>query len=156
MLFEMTNNGTGSPNPYSLAAPLYQWGGDIVPANGIMNGFSPTGDGLGLGVFGGGEPFGINETFGEAIPSQYATGLLATDGWTRGSGNLSAFQHPTGRHQGGSNFVMADGHAKWFAPSNVLAGRYIFPGYCNLWPGNAFASAPDCSNIKQAVTFAPN
>lgn len=38
---------------------------------------------------------------------------------------------PVGRHNGGSNFIMADGHVKWLLPSQVSSGRGpIYPN-CN-------------------------
>ncbi len=36
---------------------------------------------------------------------------------------LCNYATPDGRHAGGSNFLMADCHAKWFRGSQVSAGR---------------------------------
>jgi prepilin-type N-terminal cleavage/methylation domain-containing protein len=60
---------------------------------------------------------------------KYATGYMqysagtTTFTVTGGSGPESSFTGPTGRHLGGSCFLMQDGHAKWLMPAQVSAGR---------------------------------
>ena len=54
---------------------------------------------------------------------KYATGYL--NGVTL---NLGQYSGPLGRHNGGSNYVMCDGHAKFLLPSRVS------PGYNALHP----------------------
>jgi prepilin-type N-terminal cleavage/methylation domain-containing protein/prepilin-type processing-associated H-X9-DG protein len=70
-----------------------------------------------------------------------------------------------GIHTGGSNFVMADGHAKWFLPTQVSGG---FPNngtnYMNLYPTpfcgcsttsgwGAYAAMTTCTDPTLPVTF---
>lgn len=64
----------------------------------------------------------------------YATGRFPGD-QDRPAGNPDAgagdqFPNPAGRHSGGSNFLLADGHAKWIRPEKVCAmagGTLGFP-----------------------------
>lgn len=83
-------------------------------------GGSPAGEGLGATY----DPTGYNSL---QTPDQvsgqgdghlkYATGYL--NGVTN---NLGQFTSPAGRHTGGSNFVMCDGHSKFFRPEQVSPG----------------------------------
>jgi prepilin-type N-terminal cleavage/methylation domain-containing protein/prepilin-type processing-associated H-X9-DG protein len=54
--------------------------------------------------------------------AQYATGWLGginpATFWPAGA-NVTFYGSPGGRHQGGSNFLMADGHARWVLPEYV-------------------------------------
>jgi prepilin-type N-terminal cleavage/methylation domain-containing protein/prepilin-type processing-associated H-X9-DG protein len=61
-----------------------------------------------------------------------------------------------GRHQDGANYVMADGHAKFFRPSAVGAGwPGAAPGTCGSPGGNA--PSVDCSTPPTlAATFSIN
>ncbi|MDR3708822.1 MAG: DUF1559 domain-containing protein [Capsulimonadaceae bacterium] len=153
MLFEMTNNGSATTTDvYNISGTQYVAGADIVPGGGIpFVGCSPVGDGLGLSY----EPFGYAEQYNTTPKDQYATGYLLTDGWTRNAASQAVFASPLGRHSQGSNYVMADGHAKWFMPQAVMAGRDTSAGRCNE-TGNAFAYSPDCTAIQFAATFAVN
>ncbi len=82
-------------------------------------GGSPSGDGLG-GAY---SPNGYNgqSAANGGTPNdgtlKYATGIL--NGVTTTTG---AYLHPDGRHQGGANYVMADGHAKFLKPASVSPG----------------------------------
>jgi prepilin-type N-terminal cleavage/methylation domain-containing protein/prepilin-type processing-associated H-X9-DG protein len=92
--------------------------------------------------------------FSSPITLQMATGYL------RGvqSGDYNRYASPTGRHTGGSNFLMADDHAKFLKPGAVAAGRtntvnetdclgdYTPDGYPE-------ASGTQCSDPTIAVTF---
>ena len=81
-------------------------------------GGSPSGDGLG-GAY---DPNGFNgqPTAGTSGDGRlkYATGYL--NGITA---TLGAFVNAKGRHQGGANYVMADGHAKYIMPYLVSPGH---------------------------------
>jgi len=87
---------------------------------GTYCGGSPAGNGLGQTY----DPTGYNSL---KVPDQvsgqrdgflkYATGYL--NGVTQ---NLGQYDSPHGRHQNGSNFIMCDGHAKFFMPEKVSPG----------------------------------
>ena len=80
-------------------------------------GGSPAGNGLGGDYL----PNGYNGHAGAGTPNdgaiKYATGI--PNGATA---DLGSYLTPLGRHQQGSNYVMADGHAKWLRSSMVSAG----------------------------------
>ena len=83
-------------------------------------GGSPAGEGLGASY----DPTGYNSLQNPDPASaqgdghlKYATGYL--NGVTN---NLGQFTSPAGRHNGGSNFVMCDGHAKYLRPEQVSPG----------------------------------
>jgi prepilin-type N-terminal cleavage/methylation domain-containing protein/prepilin-type processing-associated H-X9-DG protein len=83
-------------------------------------GASPVGNGMGGANY---SPDGYNnigsisQTFvGNTNLLQYATGAFRNTNW------LGSFVSLTGRHQNGSNYVMADGHAKWLQCGAVSAG----------------------------------
>ena len=77
---------------------------------------------------------------------QYVTGVLRNSA-VNTYGNFTA----TPRHTDGSNYTMADGHAKFFRPSAVSAG------YENATPGNCgspdIAATTTCSDNTIAATF---
>jgi prepilin-type N-terminal cleavage/methylation domain-containing protein/prepilin-type processing-associated H-X9-DG protein len=54
--------------------------------------------------------------------------------------NAAIYKDLSGRHSGGSNFVMADGHAKWIMPGQVSAGYIITPAQLFSWSGGAVAA----------------
>ncbi|BDI31210.1 hypothetical protein CCAX7_32610 [Capsulimonas corticalis] len=99
-----------------------------------VNGNSPGGDGVG---FPGADPIGKAAIGGGCANMgdcpEYATGYMINSGKS-GYGPASTpnvFISATGRHQDGSNFIMADFHAKWLKGSSVSAG------------GTNYASGPD-------------
>jgi len=110
-------------------------------------GGSPTGCGLGNQY----DIVGYNTSFGSTNDGshvQYATGYLRNS-VQNANGN---FTGPLGRHTDGANYVMADGHAKWFRGSSVSGGYPNgTPGDCGA-PGNTAASV-DCSDSTIAATF---
>lgn len=111
------------------------------------SGGSPSGCGLGsqYDIMGYNTAFGSNNN-GQQV--QYATGYLRNScGVT-----YNMFTGPTGRHTNGSNYVMADGHAKWFLGSAVSGGYpNATPGDCGS-PGNTAATV-SCSDSTIAATF---
>jgi prepilin-type N-terminal cleavage/methylation domain-containing protein/prepilin-type processing-associated H-X9-DG protein len=139
VLFEMTGAGgtrnnsyeydltSGNPqNPHSDYSCEFGQGG------------SPSGDGSANNVSGYNDPSGANsENDGVGTPSdgdlKYATGYMQYS--TVGS---SQFISPIGRHSGGSNFMLADGHAKWLRGGVVSAGR------TNPVPGDAGGETTVC------------
>ncbi|MGI4789320.1 MAG: DUF1559 domain-containing protein [Janthinobacterium lividum] len=85
-------------------------------------------------AYGNGRPGQINKNFPytyEPANTYYATGFFGGIGQTSDTkgGGCSPYNDDTacwldtvGRHNGGSNFLMADGHAKWLRGSSVSSG----------------------------------
>lgn len=128
--------GYQNPGPNQAA-------GDDVPAD-----FGGSAGGLGMG--GPFDPSGFNSNGGvaggQSFTIKWATGPLVNS-------NLGAAQNdftPKGRHTDGANYVMADGHAKFFLPSHVSGGALntAAEGDCGH-PG--VAATTECSKI--AATF---
>jgi prepilin-type processing-associated H-X9-DG protein len=67
------------------------------------------------------------------IENQYATGYLG--GRLPPDPRATQFERVDGRHADGSNFLLADGHARWFRGADVSSGRN--------------AEAENCSQDKQ-------
>jgi len=112
------------------------------------NGGSAAGYGLG-GPF---DPSGYNNN-GGTEPS--STGALKwATGYLRGSNTGVAeddFTAATGRHTDGTNFLMADDHAKWFRGSSISAGyNNGTPASCG---GNPTAAATDCADPTIGATY---
>ncbi len=91
--------------------------------------------GEGVGFFGGNE--------------WLATGQMRGDGPVIGGVTANGYlRSMDGRHNGGSNFLLADGHVKWFKPNNVSAGQNVGNGQSNAvnlcddntWPSNGVSS----------------
>lgn len=163
LLFECTNSGSTTPNVYLISQPLLGTGSTDDHISGTLpmtDGNSPAGHGIGNGEY---ELNGYNAGYNSAIGGwlQYATGFMVnsatstTEAFGTG-GTGSGFTGATGRHDGGSNFLMDDGHAKWFMPGAVSAGSTngnINKGNCG---GGGTAAATDCATPSIAVTFSPN
>jgi len=85
--------------------------------------------------------------------NQYATGTLGG----RSPAPPSQFQQPAGRHSGGSNFLLADGHVRWLPGSAVSSGlSAALPG-ChqdNLPPLPGCAAAVNPSDPEPILTAA--
>ena len=77
---------------------------------------------------------------------KYATGILRNS-----VGNVYGNFTPTARHSDGSNYTMADGHAKFFRPSAVTAGHEnANSGDCG---SVGIAATTSCSDNTVAATF---
>jgi prepilin-type N-terminal cleavage/methylation domain-containing protein/prepilin-type processing-associated H-X9-DG protein len=119
LLFEVTNSKyydiTTETYPASYPVPAGKDGGTATYCGG-----SPAGAGLG-GQY---EPNGYNSSSAAdgGTPTdgtlKYATGIL--NGITVDTGSFLARD---GRHTGGANYVMADGHAKFLRPTQVSPGH---------------------------------
>lgn len=153
LLFEVLNSNG------SIAA----W---TIPADA---GSSPAGNGL--DATSGNTLTGANNGSGAPHVScasclKYSTGVMAN---VCPGGNCAAsaitdtgsyYTSVDGWHSGGSNYLMADNHAKWLIPSTVAAGAdVIVSGFNNYatCPANKNNYAPtvDCANPKvYAATFA--
>ncbi len=111
----------------------------------------------GYGIGGSYDPSGYNSNMN--VPGGTATSLKWATGYLRNSRTgvaLKDFTGPMGRHNGGSNFIMADGHAKWFRPENVSGG---YPNPTPTDCGNAtgpVAAGTACGDSTLAATFNVN
>jgi prepilin-type N-terminal cleavage/methylation domain-containing protein/prepilin-type processing-associated H-X9-DG protein len=157
MLFEVANANwvdiTAPTGPGGFAGSNWSGYGNW---DGFFNGMSPAGNGIGSP---GNDPSGSN--VGTSAGSlKYATGYMANS--FPGTAPASSFAAPTGRHTDGSNFLMADTHAKFLHGAQVSAGNNsdldTWGGICGyVWTagsaGADAASADQCSNGKTAATF---
>jgi len=84
----------------------------------------------------------------------FATGFLGGRGGTVGTtgGN---FEGEQGRHLDGSNYLMADGHVKWFRGDKVSSGFMAANSTDAQVSGGSFPAAAGTENSSFAVTFSP-
>ncbi len=145
--YDVTNlrNKGGQPGDPSIAT---QNNGDETYGGGSL---------AGCGLGGKYDMVGYSTHFGSdrATPADDGKAHYAT-GYLRNSGTDSVSKldfTPLGRHSGsGANYVMADGHAKFFRPGSVSGGYPNGPaGNCGT-PGNT-ASTVDCADSTIAATF---
>ncbi len=113
--FEIINSGY-----YDITIPdgATNSTGQASDVTGANYGGSPSGFGTG----GSEDLSGFNTAFGSFNKGgnvQYATGYLRN---SQANAN-GDFTGPLGRHSDGANYVMADGHAKWFRGDAVSAGQ---------------------------------
>ena len=131
LLFEVQGNyfGTGGQG-WNISTEVTNF-----PSGG-GNGFTPAG-------FGASEGGDANVVAGAGAFNAPANLIMAT-GYLRGTQTVdqSRFANATGRHTGGSNYVLADGHAKF------LRGSAVSPGLTNPTETN-------CSNQATGANNAP-
>lgn len=126
------------------------------PTDEIYNGGSSSGFGVGHSDY---DPSGFN---GEAASGSNAGDgkLKYATGWLRNSAQNGMFTGKDGRHQAGSNFLMADNHAKFLKPNSVSAGtRNAVETNCGGIDGSyvgATAAGTGCQDSSIAATFSPN
>jgi len=78
---------------------------------------------------------GANSSNHNAPQIKYATGIEYTGA--------------TGRHTGGANYLMSDGHAKWFQPASVSGGPTAPASDCNpAFNGSPGTEPGDCSGAN--------
>ena len=141
----------------------------VAPPSGFM---STTGDGFG-NIFCRVLSFDANHVVkaidNDTAPTvQYATGPLGTR-WTPNASPDAKpkwFESQTGRHTDGSNFVLADGHAKFLRPEQVSSGVSSVSPNCRQ--GNLNPQPTECSKTTTdeaagtqnmapfAITFSAN
>jgi len=137
------------------ALDWYQWNAADIAQN--FDIASPATDGAGsmwgFSSYGSGAPWG---------GVQLATGFMY--GQTAATQNTGGYQHTVAaRHTEGSNFLLCDGHVKWYRPSSVSPGWAIpadtiaswFPGAKGCSPGyyggsapNDYLNTPQCGNTS--------
>jgi prepilin-type N-terminal cleavage/methylation domain-containing protein/prepilin-type processing-associated H-X9-DG protein len=131
LLFEVQGNyfATGGQG-WNIADETVNWAIDTG------NGFTPAG-------FGASEGGDANVVSGAGAFNAPANLIMAT-GYLRGTQPIdhSRFASATGRHTGGSNYLLADGHAKF------LRGSAVSPGMTN-------PTSTDCSNQAAGANNAP-
>ncbi|BDI33654.1 hypothetical protein CCAX7_57050 [Capsulimonas corticalis] len=143
LLFEVTQSGY-----YDITVTTSP-GADGMNSDNNIYGGSMAGCGLG----GQWDMVGYNTHFSTTATAdnvKYATGYLRNS--DPSAAGKADFTGVTGRHTGGSNYCMADGHAKFFLGAHVSGG---YPngvsGDCGT-PGNT-ASTVDCADGTIAATF---
>ena len=153
-------DGTGADSAFtapSVTVVLFEMRGDIANVTNPLEGtgtvqqdFSPTGEGVP-------DLFHVGSSNNNV---KYDTGYLGGAGGVAMGGFVkSEYLAATGRHTDGSNYLMADGHAKWLRADSVC------PGTPAPTPSSAIAafngwSACGTSNLTYttqtyAVTFSP-
>jgi prepilin-type N-terminal cleavage/methylation domain-containing protein/prepilin-type processing-associated H-X9-DG protein len=146
VLFAEIQNGSDSDSSYDVST-------EVITSQGTCGG-SPAGVGVGQAY----DPSGYGASAvnaGAPGDLKWATGYMR---FSNAPGNItdeSEFTGPLGRHQGGSNFLMVDSHAKFLRPGSVGAG-YATPATSPTFCG-ATAAAPgtECADQTIAVTFSP-
>ncbi|HEY3333196.1 MAG TPA: DUF1559 domain-containing protein [Capsulimonadaceae bacterium] len=112
-------------------------------------GNSPTG----YGVLNNQSPNGANQNSSGNGSLRYATGPMVWSIYdtTTKPWSYSFKDAQDGQHQGGSNFILADGHAKWIKPGQVVSGGNNTGNYCGgAW---GFGSATAASTVSDKCTF---
>jgi len=113
LAFETTNNEADvtAPAGRGVVSP-----GDANSAagNGVGGYTAASATSGQLGLLGG--------TSNGATATQYATGVLSGASDTTVGNAAGNFATLTGRHSDGTNYLLADGHSKWFRNSGVSAG----------------------------------
>lgn len=95
---------------------------------------------------------------GWAGMGQFATGVMSGAQALIGKNNGN-FVSSTGRHNGGSNFLLADGHVKWILPQSVSSGGDDTSGGgtdCNTFGTtqiNGQAAQTGCAKAGFGATF---
>ena len=153
MFFEVANSAN---DDISNGTGVYT--SSLNPDN-LYGGGSPAGRGYGSDN----DPYGFNNA---SLAGATSTTLKYATGYMRFSTpNPAAFTGPSGRHTDGSNFLMADTHAKFVRGSSVSAGKnntngptdcgFYFNASGNQAGGSpgADASATGCGDGTIALTF---
>ncbi|MDR3709436.1 MAG: DUF1559 domain-containing protein [Capsulimonadaceae bacterium] len=165
LLFEVVNCALKYGGKWSMAYSATQSGGDSAdsPAG---NGLDDTGGNMLNGANSGDPTNSYKPTCASCL--KYATGVLGnacivktctnTVSAITDTGSYYTKNLANGLHNNGANYLMADNHAKWFAPSNVcagydtFAGQYTFAASCSASPGYT-ALKTDCT-AQYAATYA--
>lgn len=146
LLFEVQGNSFGSADPADITKDDEE--------TDCSGGFSPAGWGASDGT---NTPFAVSGAgaFASPITLKAATGYLRNVG----TADQVRYAAATGRHTDGSNFLMADDHAKWLRPTAVSAGTSNpTETDCNTTgekDGNSvpLAAGTGCSDGSLAATF---
>ncbi|MDR3709813.1 MAG: DUF1559 domain-containing protein [Capsulimonadaceae bacterium] len=108
---------------------------------------SETGYGNYLGLSAGAKGFMATGCFRNNIdPAAGVCDSASLGGW------FGQYQLP-GRHNAGACYVMADGHAKWFMPTQVSAGAPSLASGVSSCGSSGTAAATGCGDPTIAATF---
>jgi prepilin-type processing-associated H-X9-DG protein len=139
LLFEVQGNNFGANDSWNVTNEITDYLGN--------GGFSPAGWGI------SGQSWGGSWVLNGAGTWTAPRNLLMATGYLR---NVQPVDYPSyvaalGRHSQGSNFLMADTHAKWFRPNAVTPGSSnSTSGDCGGQPdgnGVPMAANTTCSNV---------
>jgi len=151
-------NGSTYPGPGGLMAKLnapsktvllceiknayaYVWPTAGVSYSGTMEPYSPSADGA-WDLW----------AFGNTPAAQLTTGIMGNR-----AQNAATYigPNPLGRHSGGSNFLMCDGHVKWMMGSSVSTGlNALLPGSTETaGDDRSPAYADGTADSAYAITF---
>jgi len=127
-------------------------------SNGTPDGYSPSGIGRSSNSTNCQDPAGLGSNYGCTPVStlKYATGLI--QGMVTPFSSDYGLLAEMGWHQGGSNYILADGHVKFLQPSTV-SGGYPNPtggdcGYYRSYGGMAANTGCTTLNgVQLAATF---
>jgi prepilin-type processing-associated H-X9-DG protein len=78
------------------------------------------------------------------------TGFCSTNGLNNGT-----FENTEGRHLAGANYLLADGHVKWYNGDRVSTGFAAVNPTDVAENGTSSASAAGTSDTAFAITFSP-
>ena len=146
LLFEIQGNYFGAGDGWDVSTEALD--------ESTSTGYSPAG----FGISTGGDANVVNGAgaFSAPVTLKLATGYLHG---TKAA-DYGRIANPTGRHTDGSNFLLADGHAKW------MRGSAVAPGVTNLTAtdcntaaavapnqGVPYAPGTDCADSSIAATF---
>ena len=142
MLFEVSNVLANIADDFEGAAP-----GGTTGIN-----FSAASNGLDNRLY-------ARKDWTTGIENKYATGYLG--GRLPFNPQSTQFPSPEGRHAGGSNFLMGDGHTHWLRGASVSSGLNALSANCNqdntsaqIGCGGAFRAAGTASAANGiSVTF---
>jgi prepilin-type N-terminal cleavage/methylation domain-containing protein/prepilin-type processing-associated H-X9-DG protein len=117
--------------------------------------YSPSTEGICL--------YGAGPSVANGVPTgvDFATGYMGGRGEFTGCGpNYNRFLTAAGRHSTGSNFLSADGHAKWLIGNDVSSGQEPTGPTCDQGSVGAGCipnslAAAGTSISKYALTFSP-
>jgi len=145
VLFEVQNGGAVGAYDVSIDDP----NNPLADNSNGDNGKSP-------GGFGQGGKYELSG--GGAIDGTLASppdGLEYATGYNKNTGAKGSYAAPTGRHSDGSNYLLADGHAKWLRGEAVSSG-HTTPDYgdCGNTGGGYNAAPQSCASV--AATFSTN
>ena len=144
----------GVPNP-AVTVLLFEVAGDMIQtpvetnypsAHSIASDEGAAQGATTFSAAGDGTASGLHSVMRGADPIRYATGDIGG----RPGGAINQFNEA--RHQGGSNFLLADCHAKWFKPERISTGSDA-PNSAAAQTGGMSGTAAGTANPNYAVTF---